>query len=118
MILLICGGREWNNVSPILDRLEQLEALGIRPIIIHGNCRGADKHGGIAAKQLGLPVFACDAPWAVYGNAAGPIRNGWMADMKPDLVWAFHENIKESKGTKDMLKQARIKGIPYKVFDS
>lgn len=118
MILLICGDREWNNIAPIQDRLELLIELGIKPVVIHGNCRGADKLADKAAKRLGLPVFACDANWEVYDKAAGPIRNGWMADMKPDLVWAFYVNIAQSKGTKNMVNQAKARQIPTVVFDS
>jgi hypothetical protein len=118
MILLICGDREWLNIGPIQDRLELLMELGIKPVVIHGNCRGADKLADKAAKRLGLPVFACDANWEVYDKAAGPIRNGWMADLKPDLGWAFHENIKESKGTKDMVNKLKALQIPVVVFDS
>ena len=117
MILLICGSRDWNETVPILERLNKLEDLGIRPVVIHGNCVGADKLAGKCAAQCGLPVFACDANWMVYGKGAGPIRNGWMADMEPDLVWAFHKDIRNSKGTKDMIKQAKLRGIPTMVFD-
>lgn len=116
MILLICGSREWAEYLPILDALEQLISLGIRPTIIHGNCRGADKLAATAGKSLGLPVFACDAQWEFYGRSAGPVRNKWMADMEPDLVWAFHADMSHSTGTKNMIKHAQAQNIPFKIW--
>ena len=35
---------------------------------------------------------------------------------KPDFVAAFHNNIDQSKGTKNMINQAKKAGIPFKVI--
>lgn len=44
-------------------------------------------------------------------------RNKEMLEKgKPDLVVAFHENLEKSKGTKNMIMQAKAKGVPIKVF--
>lgn len=71
------------------------------------------------AERIGLKVIndgkGFPADWKRYGKAAGPIRNQQMIDEgKPDLVLAFHENINESRGTKDMV--ARARGIGIKVI--
>jgi len=116
VILLICGSREWTNKTIIAAPLANLMYLGIRPTVIHGNCRGADKIADKVAKKLGLPVFACDAQWETYGRAAGPVRNRWMADMEPDLVWAFHKNLMRSTGTRNMIYCAKSRDIPFKVW--
>ena len=39
------------------------------------------------------------------------IRNGEMLRDAPDLVLAFHNNIAESRGTADMIRQARRAGV-------
>ncbi|KKN01348.1 hypothetical protein LCGC14_1128740 [marine sediment metagenome] len=53
----------------------------------------------------------------MYGKAAGPIRNKQMLDEgQPHLVLAFHDNIEESTGTKDMVKQAAKRGIETLVI--
>jgi len=52
----------------------------------------------------------------MYGKAAGPIRNREMFKKRPDLVVGFHENIFQSKGTKDMISVARHDGTPYLVI--
>ena len=60
---------------------------------------------------------ACPAEWDTFGKAAGPIRNGWMLKMEPDLVLAFHNDIRQSKGTANMVSIARKKGIEVKIFE-
>jgi hypothetical protein len=71
----------------------------------------------MVAEELGIPVLSFPADWARFGRAAGPIRNQRMLDEgKPTLVLAFHNNIVESKGTKDMVKRARKAGIRVRLF--
>ena len=38
------------------------------------------------------------------------VRNKKMLDMNPDLVIAFHDDIENSKGTKDCIKEAEKRG--------
>lgn len=54
------------------------------------------------------------ADWT-YGHTAGPIRNGRMLALyKPYLVLAFPGH--ESRGTRDMMSQARDAGIEVREF--
>jgi len=86
-------------------------------VIIHGDCRGADRLAGQAAEQLGLTVRAYPAQWDSHGRAAGPIRNQQMIDEEhPDLVIAFHDDLTKSKGTRDMLQRAKRSGITCRWF--
>jgi hypothetical protein len=41
-----------------------------------------------------------------------------MLNQGPDLVLAFHPNINLSKGTRHMVKIARLKGVKVEVFDA
>ena len=83
---------------------------------MHGGARGADSIAGEEAKEFGLTVLAFSADWRRYGRAAGPIRNLQMLEEgKPDLVIAFHADLDHSKGTKDMVEQARKAGIKVEV---
>ena len=112
--ILICGDRNWKDVKTIENFVRSLPP---DTVIIHGDCRGADKIADKAAKENGLKVETFSAKWEKYGRAAGPIRNRRMIlDGKPDRVVAFHDDISKSKGTADMLKQARKQGISYEVF--
>jgi hypothetical protein len=85
-------------------------------MVIHGACSGADRIAGEIAEQMGLSEIACPAKWDERGNAAGPIRNQEMLKHNPDIVFAFHENISKSKGTKDMVVRALAEGIPVKII--
>ena len=85
-------------------------------IVIHGDCRGADKMAGVVAEKLGMEVIPFPAKWEKHGRSAGPIRNQQMLDEgKPDKVIAFHQDIDNSKGTKNMIKIAEKAGIPVEL---
>ena len=113
MRLLICGDRKWSNKESIKQEL-----ITIQPdIVIHGACRGADQLADEAAKELGIECSSYPAQWYTYGKAAGPIRNQRMIDEgNPDFVLAFHSDIANSKGTKDMVERAYLSGIPTRVI--
>ncbi|GAH58612.1 unnamed protein product [marine sediment metagenome] len=86
--------------------------------MIQGMCRGADLIGKNAALKHGLSVEDYPAKWEKHGDAAGPIRNAQMLkEGKPDIVYAFHSNISLSKGTKNMIKQAKEKRIPVIIIE-
>ena len=107
--VLVCGDRNWKDYDAI-DRL--VKTLPKGSVIIQGMCRGADLMARRAAIKHGYKYEDYPADWSKYGRAAGPIRNKQMLDEgKPDIVYAFHPNISESKGTKDMVNQAKKCGI-------
>lgn len=107
MRILICGDREWSDLDLIKECLGLFS--GKVEAVVHGGARGADKLAGQAALELKIGlVEVYHADWSKYGRAAGPVRNQKMLDCgEPDLVWAFHDHILRSKGTRDMLKRAR-----------
>jgi hypothetical protein len=85
--------------------------------IIHGDARGADSLAGGLAKLLGMFVIPVTAKWDIYGKAAGPIRNRQMLALGPDLVLAFHNDIENSLGTKNMVTIARKQGVFTEVIE-
>ena len=111
--ILICGDRNWKDVETIENFVRSLSP---DTVIIHGNCRGADRIADKAAKEHGLTVETFSAKWDEYGDAAGPIRNRRMIlEGKPDRVVAFHDDLSKSRGTADMIKQARKHRVPCEV---
>lgn len=87
--------------------------------VIEGEANGADLLGRRAAEELGLPLIPVKAEWDKFGKSAGPIRNRKMLTLeigKPELVLAFHDDIENSKGTKDMVQLAQLKGIEYRII--
>ncbi len=108
MKILCCGDRNWTNKERIK---EVLIGYPKDTTIIEGEADGADKLSKEVAKELGFTVIEVPANWKKYGKAAGPIRNKEMLDLLPDEVFGFHNNIMESKGTKNCITQARQRGI-------
>ena len=122
MRVIVCGDRKWGNGpggmslawAKVRDRLDQLPK---GTVIIEGGAAGADSMGKNAAQELGMIVVEYPANWELHHRAAGPIRNkAMLSDGKPDLVLAFHSNIKESKGTANMIALARKAGVDVEVI--
>ncbi len=119
--VLICGSRNWTNKRRIGRYLDTLvDDEGYEPAnitIIHGACKGADYHAGMEAKGRGMHVIEFPAKWSDFGLSAGPKRNQQMLDEgKPHRVVAFHEDIKSSKGTKDMVTRSEFAGLTVTII--
>ncbi len=115
MRILVCGDREWTDETAIH---RELMKYGHDTVVIQGECRGADLLAASVAEKLGMLVVRYPADWRKYGRAAGHIRNKQMLlEGKPDLVMAFHPLLLCSKGTKNMVHQAKELGIEVRVFD-
>ena len=118
MRVLVCGDRDWGDRDTMVLVFSQLPWKKV-DVIIHGDCRGADRLAGAVAEQYGKKVEKFPAEWKAHGRAAGPIRNQKMLDEgKPDLVLAFHPNLAKSKGTADMVRRARKAGVRVVVIGS
>lgn len=111
MRTLVCGGRGYGLTSDerafIFAHLDAL--VPPATFVIAGGARGADSVAVEWARARGIPSEVYRADWNKHQNAAGPIRNTEMlVEGKPDRVVAFPGG----KGTADMLKKARAKGVP------
>lgn len=121
MKLLITGSRDWKEKRTIRNVLSDFPA---GTVLVHGDCRGADRIAGSIGKQLGFDVRPYPANWQAYGNAAGPIRNQEMLDKenidgdKIHICIAFHDDLEQSKGTKDMLEKASNAGVDTRLYFS
>ena len=120
MRILICGDRNYKNWEKIQNYLNTLDS---ETIIIHGCAKGADSLAGNLSRGRGWGLIRFPAQWDKHGKAAGSIRNQQMLDEgQPDLVVYFHDDIENSKGTKDMITRAKknnvpVIGNPQVVFD-
>lgn len=114
MRLLICGSRSWTDYPLILSTLRELHDV---EVVIEGDAPGADTLAARAAREFRIPVLPFPADWDRHGRAAGPIRNQEMLDEgHPDLVLAFSEDLNSSRGTADMVAQARRAGVPVRLL--
>ena len=113
MRVLICGDRNWIDEETIEEYIRTLPSMSV---IIQGKCRGADMIARRLAQKHGHSVMDFPAEWSKHGRAAGPIRNRKMlVEGKPNLVVAFHDSLAESRGTRNMIGQARAHGVPVKL---
>ena len=106
MKVLICGDRHWTDRTKIVSWIAKLKDQGF-DTVIEGEARGADTMAREEALNAHIKVIAVPADWKIYGRSAGPIRNKEMLCHYPDLVVAFHSDIEHSKGTKNMIEQAK-----------
>ena len=105
--IIVCGGRDYDNWIHVWRVIKRVHEHRPNLYVIHGSAAGADLLASRAAKKLGIPDIHVPAPWDFHGKGAGPIRNGWMLDLCPDLVIAFPGG----RGTANMMKQARDRRI-------
>ncbi len=119
MRVIICGDRNWQYYIPIETLVAGLyEKYGDKLEIIQGEARGADIMARDAALKY-LPkenVHSFPANWTRFKKAAGPIRNREMLMQNPNLVFAFHSDIQNSKGTKNMCDIAKEQETPVYVI--
>lgn len=114
MKVLVCGSRYWDDLPMIKARLREIPAYPVASLI-HGGCKGADLQAAEAARILGFKsIQMFPANWIRDGPAAGPIRNRLMLDENPDIVLAFHDDYENSKGTRDLVEEARRRHV-YKI---
>jgi hypothetical protein len=114
-VVLVCGGRNYDNRSHVYAVLDILHKE--RPIdtIVHGGATGADALAREWAilRDVNIDGYRVDhnldGPWP----GAGPRRNARMLRQgKPDLVVAFPS---DGPGTRNMLEQARKAGVPSMI---
>lgn len=116
LVIVVSGSRDWNDKEAVFD---ELMVFPRGTVLAHGDCRGLDRIAGAIGTKFGFVVHARPADWDKHGNAAGMIRNGQMlAEFEPDLVICFHDDIRSSRGTKDMLNKAVAGGYPVRLIPS
>lgn len=118
--VLVTGSRKWADVELIRSEIrrerEYAKSRGKELVVIHGDCEGADKQSGMVCRTEGIHYMPVPALWGVFGKAAGPLRNDVMVSMRPDIGLVFHEDLANSKGTKDCVERLAKAGIYYRII--
>ena len=131
--IIACGDRNW----PFADRAiirKRFAQLPDTTRLIHGAngthdragklVKGADLICAHVAKQLGWPPPKAFPYIGSLGAAGGPVRNTQMLDellRRRDrdgdeiAVIAFHRDFANSKGTLNMVDQARKREVPFEL---
>lgn len=117
MKLIIAGGRDIHEelaYGEIVRLRSENHPLTAATEIVSGGCRGADKAGEMYADFYDLNVKTFYAEWDRYGPAAGPIRNGSMADYADALLLIWNGT---SRGSANMKQQMLAKNKPiYEII--
>lgn len=113
--IIVCGSRTFTNYSTLCAALDDfLQQFPNEQICIVSGCaRGADALAIQYAEERNLQLLRFPANWKRYGRSAGMVRNGQMLNVA-DACFAFHDG--ESRGTAQMLRISRAKGIPTEVY--
>lgn len=120
MKLIIAGGRDFEDKDLATMEFNKFCAeLNVdlskgEPVmeIASGGARGADRVGEYVALLHRIPVKKFIPDWNGLGKKAGHVRNAEMGDYA-DALLAFWD--KKSKGTENMIKVAKRKGLHVKV---
>lgn len=108
MIILVCGGRKYNDLKRLEAVLDDTFKLYPSALILQGGAPGADFLAAKHAAARGFPVATVPANWDVYDRRAGTLRNEWMLFyFQVELVIAFPGG----NGTANMVKLAKQKDI-------
>lgn len=109
-VVLVTGSRYWEDsvhIRQVLESVQEECSEGSRMILVHGNCRGADRLAATEAQKLGWRVISVPARWHTKDPKTGVIRrdlnagkarNKHMVQMyRPHRVLAFV--LPSSRGT-------------------
>ncbi len=115
--LIVCGGKDFRDYEFLSEKLDDLISRYEYVELVSGHAKGADTLAEIYANNNMIPIKVFPASWELYGKAAGPIRNREMLTYAREAypaVAAFWDG--KSRGTGNMLKQAKAAGVECHVF--
>lgn len=106
-IVLVCGGRDYDNRRMIHDTLDGL--VPEPSVVVTGGAPGADTIASGWADYNGIHSVNVYPMWHTHGKKAGVLRNQLMIDLFDiNLVVAFPGG----DGTADMVRRAKAANIP------
>lgn len=111
MKVIIAGGRDFTNYA-LVETAVKLSCFEISQVV-SGKAKGADTLGEVWALANNVTVEAFPADWNQHGRSAGPIRNRQMAEYADALIAIWDG---ESKGTANMIQQARKLGLDVFIY--
>jgi hypothetical protein len=111
MRTIIAGTRDAKITMKFITDLIGWSGIGVSEVV--SGCSGiVDLYGEKWARFVGIPVKSFPADWTAYGRKAGPIRNRMMAEYAEALIAVWDG---KSRGTKNMIEEARKRGLKVYV---
>lgn len=108
MKVIIAGSRTFTNSPELFKFCDLILSSHDEIEVVSGGASGPDKFGEMWAERSEHKVTVMPAEWNKHGKSAGPIRNQEMAEYADALI-AFWDG--ESRGTKNMIEEARKKKL-------
>ena len=115
--VIVAGSRGFDDyavLQTVCDNFLSPKKQTHNIVIVSGTAKGADSLGEQYARERGYTVERFPANWQQYGKAAGPIRNRQMAN-NADAIIAFWDGL--SKGTQNMIMEAKKKGMAVRIYN-
>ena len=112
--IIVAGSRGYTDRVLVWTVLEQWFSDG--DVMINGMCPEGPDHFArdwLLGVDMEIRLKERPANWKVYGKAAGPIRNRWMAEQG-DILLAFWDGA--SRGTWSMIQEALTHGLDTHVY--
>ena len=115
MRLIIAGSRDFTDRAFIERHVLEHFDLDEVTEVVSGGARGVDTIGEQIARERGIKIVRFLPDWDSFKRRAGPIRNSDMAKYADALI-AFPKG--ESRGTRDMIRKARARGLRVIVVEA
>lgn len=116
MKIIVAGSRDIKDESFVWSVMEKaIKDKGIKEdeiTIVTGGARGVDTVANKLAAAKGWKCIVMNADWDKHGKSAGYIRNREMAKVA-DMLIAIWDG--ESRGTKNMISEAKQRGLDVVV---
>jgi len=112
MKTIVAGSRYITDPAFVIDAVDKSDFEITE--VVSGGQRGVDKLGEDYAEAAGLPLKVFEADWNKYGDSAGPIRNGQMAEYADAAIIVWDG---KSRGSKDMMLKAYKNGLKVYVYN-
>jgi hypothetical protein len=104
--VVIAGSR---TITDPLELEKAIKDSGFQiDTVISGGASGVDKLGEDWANAHGVPIKVFLPDWKTYSKAAGPIRNGIMADNADALIICWDGL---SRGSASMIEKASSRNL-------
>lgn len=101
MKTIIAGGRDYHDYGHVRKQLDYFRKTHDITEIVSGGAKGVDTLGEQYAEEMNIKLKIFRANWDKNGRAAGPIRNGKMAEYADQLIAVWDG---KSRGTKNMIE--------------
>jgi hypothetical protein len=108
--VIVAGSRHETDLAVVVAAIRE-SGFEVTEVV-SGCAPGVDTLGEKWAEERGIHVKRFPAEWRRYKRAAGPIRNGQMADYGDALVAVRYP---DSRGTSDMIGKMRKAQKPFYV---